>query len=212
MKYITPVNQRRLYNDYPTCSKRPCWVVVVQKWLVRWGGLKNIHFDCTFDIVLRNDIIPVVMGAAPEDYKRVAPPHSYIHVDDFESPRELADYLIKLDRNDDLYNEYFGWKGAWHHMETSFWCRLCAMLYKPRSSHSYSDLERWWRGPGVCIGKEQWRNKPRISKFIADNYDISSCGSSFRATYLFFFTIQWTLVITTLFVTKDFAVKSNLLS
>ncbi|CAG5121936.1 unnamed protein product, partial [Candidula unifasciata] len=56
---------------------------------------------------LKHDVIPIVMGAAPEDYERAAPPHSFIHVDDFESPKDLADYLHKLDKNDDLYNKYF---------------------------------------------------------------------------------------------------------
>lgn len=31
------------------------------------------------------------------------PPHSYIHVDDFESPRQLAAYLLKLDHDDQLF-------------------------------------------------------------------------------------------------------------
>lgn len=47
------------------------------------------------------------MGAAPEDYERAAPPHSFIHVDNFASPKELAEYLHKLDQNDAMYNEYF---------------------------------------------------------------------------------------------------------
>ena len=50
------------------------------------------------------------MGARPEDYARSAPYKSYIHVDDFESPKELAEYLTKLDQDDSLYNEYFKWK------------------------------------------------------------------------------------------------------
>jgi len=36
------------------------------------------------------------MGAAKKDYLRVAPPHSFIHVDDFLSPKLLADYLHNL--------------------------------------------------------------------------------------------------------------------
>lgn len=47
------------------------------------------------------------MGAHPDDYARAAPYKSYIHVDDFSSPKDLADYLHLLDQNDDLYNEYF---------------------------------------------------------------------------------------------------------
>ena len=58
----------------------------------------------------RNELVPIVMGARPEDYARSAPFKSYIHVDDFESPKELAEYLHKLDEDDNLYNEYFKWK------------------------------------------------------------------------------------------------------
>ena len=58
----------------------------------------------------RHDLVPIVMGARPEDYERAAPYKSYIHVDDFEGPKELAEYLKKLEENDDLYNEYFRWK------------------------------------------------------------------------------------------------------
>ena len=58
----------------------------------------------------RHDVVPIVMGARPEDYAISAPFKSYIHVDDFEGPKELAEYLHKLDQDDQLYNEYFKWK------------------------------------------------------------------------------------------------------
>lgn len=47
------------------------------------------------------------MGARPQDYEKRAPYRSYIHVDEFNSPKELAQYLHHLDKNDDLYNSYF---------------------------------------------------------------------------------------------------------
>lgn len=121
---------------------------------------------------LQHDVIPIVMGAAPEDYKRAAPPHSFIHVDEFESPQALAEYLHKLDTNDDLFNEYFQWKGTGSFVNTFFWCRLCAMVHEAQNHEpsQYKDLERWWRGPGVCIGQEKWRDRPRTSKLIIDNY------------------------------------------
>ena len=56
------------------------------------------------------DVIPIVMGARPEDYARSAPFHSYIHVDDFDSAEDLANYLKVLEKDDDMYNEYFRWK------------------------------------------------------------------------------------------------------
>ncbi|RXG54878.1 Glycoprotein 3-alpha-L-fucosyltransferase A [Armadillidium vulgare] len=55
--------------------------------------------------ILSYYIIPVVMGGA--DYAAIAPPYSYINVEDFESPKDLANYLIYLDKNDTAYMEYF---------------------------------------------------------------------------------------------------------
>lgn len=59
---------------------------------------------------LKHDIVPIVIGANPEDYKRLAPPNSYIHARNFTSLEKLAGYLNMLDQNDTLYNEYFEWK------------------------------------------------------------------------------------------------------
>ena len=47
------------------------------------------------------------MGAELEEYTRLAPQHSFIHVDQFNAPKELADYLLELDRDEEKYNEYF---------------------------------------------------------------------------------------------------------
>ncbi|KAK7491430.1 hypothetical protein BaRGS_00017259 [Batillaria attramentaria] len=119
---------------------------------------------------LKHDVIPIVMGAAPEDYKRAAPPHSFIHVDEFETPKDLAAYLLKLDQDDSLYNEYFAWKGLWDNINTFFWCRVCALAHDTeRRGHSwFSDVETWWRGPGVCIGQDNWRTVSRVKPLIAD--------------------------------------------
>ncbi|XP_071104549.1 LOW QUALITY PROTEIN: glycoprotein 3-alpha-L-fucosyltransferase A-like [Haliotis cracherodii] len=110
---------------------------------------------------LQHDVIPIVMGGSPSDYRRAAPPHSFIHVDDFESPSALAEYLKHLDQNEDLYNEYFLWKGTGSFINTFFWCRICSLLHDvdSRPPSWFSDVDNWWRGPHVCIGKESWRNK-----------------------------------------------------
>ena len=46
-------------------------------------------------------VIPVVLGGG--NYYAMLPPHSYIDVKDFASPKDLAIYLKKLDGNDTLY-------------------------------------------------------------------------------------------------------------
>lgn len=55
-------------------------------------------------------VVPVVMGGA--DYTSIAPPNSYIDVNDFPTVKALAQYLIKLSKNPDLYNAFFKWKDS----------------------------------------------------------------------------------------------------
>ena len=74
------------------------------------------------------------MGARPEDYERAAPYKSYIHVDQFSGPRELAEFLLELDKNDDKYNQYFQWKGTGEFINTRFFCRVCALLHDKKVS------------------------------------------------------------------------------
>ena len=47
------------------------------------------------------------MGARIEDYQKVSPYKSFLHVDQFAGPRELAEYLMELDKDDQAYNTYF---------------------------------------------------------------------------------------------------------
>ena len=69
------------------------------------------------------------MGARYEEYEAVAPHHSFIHVDQFQGPYHLANYLLELDREDEKYNQYFQWKGTGEFINTRFFCRLCALLH-----------------------------------------------------------------------------------
>lgn len=98
------------------------------------------------------------MGARPQDYLRVAPPHSYIHVEDFSGPAELAEYLHILDKNDTLFNSYFQWKNSGEFINTRFWCRLCALLHAPVVPKVYTDIQTWWAGKGTCTNDEWKKN------------------------------------------------------
>ena len=60
---------------------------------------------------LAHNTVPVVWGSRKEDYLQVAPPNSFIHAEDFSSPKELAEYLLYLDSNNTAYREYFRWRG-----------------------------------------------------------------------------------------------------
>ncbi|GAB6029232.1 hypothetical protein CHUAL_005000 [Chamberlinius hualienensis] len=111
---------------------------------------------------LGNDVLPIVLGAPKEDYERVAPVNSFIHVEDFQSPKHLAEYLHMLDKNDTLYNEYFRWKGTGEFINTYFWCRVCALLHDQYPVKNYQDINKWWDGSGICT-QQRWDGKPLLN-------------------------------------------------
>lgn len=63
-----------------------------------------------WDNCLKQGVVPVVYGGRREAYERVAPPNSFIHISDFASIKDLAEYLLLLDKNDEMYNSYFKWR------------------------------------------------------------------------------------------------------
>ncbi|XP_019626999.1 PREDICTED: alpha-(1,3)-fucosyltransferase 7-like [Branchiostoma belcheri] len=97
------------------------------------------------------DIVPIVLGPSKGDYERVAPPNSFVHVDDFESPEAMANYLTYLDHNDEEYNRYFAWKTNPPKNLPDFESRFCEVCKKllqasPTERKVYTDVERWWKG------------------------------------------------------------------
>lgn len=122
---------------------------------------------------LGRNILPIVMGARPEDYALSAPQKSYIHIDEFSSPKELAEYLHVLDKNDELYNSYFKWKGTGEFINTYFWCRVCAVLHDEEFIRRpgrcmISDINEWWRAPGVCTNGS-WRKEMARKEIMSDD-------------------------------------------
>ncbi len=96
---------------------------------------------------LGQNIVPIVYGGA--DYTDYAPPHSFINVADFGSPKDLAAYLKLLASNEALYMEYFQWKKHYAVVRSpkKGWCDLCAKLNDPHfqsQSKSYEDVAEWW--------------------------------------------------------------------
>ena len=60
-----------------------------------------------------NEAIPIMFGPHPDDVKRVAPPNSFIHAEEFDSIDDLLDYMDYLDGNDTAYLEYHTWKNIY---------------------------------------------------------------------------------------------------
>ncbi|XP_049512870.1 alpha-(1,3)-fucosyltransferase C-like isoform X2 [Dermacentor silvarum] len=110
-----------------------------------------------FYTALEHDIIPVVFGGA--NYSHIAPNHSFIDALSFESPKDLAEYLIKLSKNYTEYATYLKWKDShdivqWH----PGFCELCTKLHSHvefQRTSSYADIGAWWLGKGRC---RRWRS------------------------------------------------------
>ena len=100
---------------------------------------------------LSTDVVPVVYGGA--DYAAYAPPHSYIHVADFASPKDLAEYLLLLDKNEALYLKYFEWKKDYEVVARPLngWCDLCEKLNRPEEpAKNYESMTKWWHDDVPC--------------------------------------------------------------
>ncbi|XP_055357850.1 glycoprotein 3-alpha-L-fucosyltransferase A-like isoform X2 [Paramacrobiotus metropolitanus] len=99
---------------------------------------------------LKSNVIPVVMGAPISDYEAVAPYRSFIHVDNFTSPQELANYLHYLDNNENAYNEYFKWKHTGEIILTYTFCRICCCTVMPDPKVTRTSIFGGiWAGPCV---------------------------------------------------------------
>jgi len=57
-----------------------------------------------------NLAVPIVYGPWKDDIVKRAPPHSFIFLEDFNSAKDLVDYLNYLNSNDTAYEEYFAWR------------------------------------------------------------------------------------------------------
>jgi alpha-1,3-fucosyltransferase len=99
------------------------------------------------------DAVPIVLGGA--DYNLFAPPHSYINARDFSSPKDLAEYIILLNKTDSLYASYFNWKNEYYISVPDMygWCELCVMAHTSNlPSKVYHDIKQWWmEDGGKCI-------------------------------------------------------------
>ncbi|KAL1482872.1 hypothetical protein MTO96_013379 [Rhipicephalus appendiculatus] len=105
------------------------------------------------------EVVPVVMGATREEYARLAPPHSFIHVEDFEGPEDLARYLVYLAGNASAYNEYFAWKRkyvvknehGYFGSPSLHLCRMCEAVNRLQGATKvYKDLESFWNPKRDC--------------------------------------------------------------
>jgi len=86
----------------------------------------------------------------------MAPPNSFIHVEDFASPKDLVDYLEYLSRNDTAYEKYHQWRMEEPDFEKPFYmqpeetmiCGICKEVTKRKNlgfpKRMIKSVANWW--------------------------------------------------------------------
>ncbi|CAE8630609.1 unnamed protein product [Polarella glacialis] len=99
-------------------------------------------------------MVPLVLGGLGRaDYENLVPGASFVHVDDFGSMRDLADFLLKVDGDDGAYSKFFAWRSSMSVMEDRWaqikpYCTLCEALHKPpdqqQPQRRFGNLTSWF--------------------------------------------------------------------
>ncbi|XP_029510832.1 alpha-(1,3)-fucosyltransferase 4-like [Oncorhynchus nerka] len=93
--------------------------------------------------------VPVVLGPPRENYERFLPHDAFIHVDDFSSPRLLAQYLMLLHRSPTLLQRHLAWRRSYSVHLTAFWaehyCTACRVVRNHSlRTDTITNLQRWF--------------------------------------------------------------------
>ncbi|CAG5866590.1 unnamed protein product [Menidia menidia] len=94
--------------------------------------------------------VPVVLGPPRQNYENFIPGDAFIHVDDFTSAKELAEYLLLLDKNEEMYLKYFAWRRHFKVKKAHFWaehtCLACDYLRRHKEYKAFNNLDKWYWG------------------------------------------------------------------
>ncbi|XP_044758476.1 alpha-(1,3)-fucosyltransferase 7-like isoform X2 [Coccinella septempunctata] len=102
--------------------------------------------------------IPVVMGYNKKTYEKLLPPNSFLHVDDYASPSDLARMILSLNETG-KFMDYFQWKKnyevvnehGYFKSKSYHLCRICeALNFNNRTLKVYDKLEDFWSENRDC--------------------------------------------------------------
>ena len=109
----------RPYKFYLSFENAKCEEYITEKFFTALGTKESI---------------PIALGGSSvQNYIDAAPPHSFIHVEEYKSARALAKKLEYLSQNETAYKEYFWWTeyyevtGDWDQHRSAH-CDLCEKL------------------------------------------------------------------------------------
>nr|XP_046274027.1 4-galactosyl-N-acetylglucosaminide 3-alpha-L-fucosyltransferase 9-like [Scatophagus argus] len=109
----------------------------------------------TFNGPLAAGTVPIVLGPPRINYEDFAPGTSFIHVNDFPDAGALAEFLLKLEKDNEAYMRFFDWRQfytARHHLTEEKYefaypvCQACRHVSMTREFRVVPDLYKWFFG------------------------------------------------------------------
>lgn len=132
---------RKQYKFYLAFENSLCSEYITEKF---WNTLTTNSYN-----------IPIALGTTLEEYKRFAPPNSYLHTRNFTSIQALADYMHKVDNDNSLFNSYHKWREtheiAPRRTNETLHCYMCRQANEKRDGKAkYKNLSRYWSKSSMC--------------------------------------------------------------
>ena len=99
---------------------------------------------------LAHGSIPVVFGSNVENYRSILPPHSFVHVEQYENVEDVTSELSRISEDLKVFESYHEWRVdyrliAWpsnYFLDDRF-CDLCIKLYEDGKQKSYGNFSQW---------------------------------------------------------------------
>ncbi|XP_017383849.1 4-galactosyl-N-acetylglucosaminide 3-alpha-L-fucosyltransferase FUT5-like [Cebus imitator] len=111
----------------------------------------SLHPDYITEKLWKNAMgawaVPVVLGPSRSNYEKFLPPDTFIHVDDFQSPKDLAQYLQALDKDHARYLRYFRWRETLRPGFFSWarcFCQACWKLQQEPRYQTVRSIAAWF--------------------------------------------------------------------
>lgn len=140
--------------------------------------------------------VPVVLGPSRQNYERFLPPEAFIHVDDFPSVEELAQYLLMLRRSPAQMRRHLDWRRGYGVRQPTFFnehfCTACRAVRKTRGrTNVVTDLTRWfhsWKHASDLSTCLKWRQSREIRPWEGKDLLTTCC---FQSLQIKSFDHQW---------------------
>ncbi|XP_037872953.1 alpha-(1,3)-fucosyltransferase 7 [Bombyx mori] len=93
--------------------------------------------------------IPIIQGPPLEDCKRLLPPNSFLHLDEYRSPKKLANEIRNITSNEDNLLSYHLWRNhfqvinehGYFGTKSYHYCRICeALNYNDETESVYDSV------------------------------------------------------------------------